>query len=265
MALVQGKVALVTGGSSGIGRAAALSFAREGARVVVAARGADRGEAVVREIRQAGGEAVFVQADVTKAGDVDALVSAALTAFGRIDCAFNNAGAIEGAPAPLADLSEESFDREILGNLKSVFLCLRAELRQMLKQDPPGGAIVNTSSINGLGGVGGAAGYATAKAGVLALTKTAALEYGRSGIRVNALVAGAFRTPMLEEAMARVAGRTEEAIRSMEARYQEFIALGRIGSPEEAGTTAVWLCSPAASYLTGHSLIVDGGMTAPYR
>jgi NAD(P)-dependent dehydrogenase (short-subunit alcohol dehydrogenase family) len=224
-----------------------------------------RGEEVVQEIEAGGGTAIFVRADVSKSADVDRLVATAVEAFGRIDCAFNNAGSIEGAPALLADLSEEAFDNEIRSNLRSVFLCLRAELRQMLKQDPPGGAVVNTSSVNGLGGVGGAAGYATAKAGVLALTKTAALEYGRSGIRVNALVAGAFRTPMLEEAMARVAGRAEEAIRSLEARYQEFIAMGRIGNPEEAAATAVWLCSPGASYLTGHSLIADGGMTAPYR
>ena len=262
---MQGKVVVITGGSSGIGRAAALLFARRGASVVVAARGADRGTQVVREIESSGGKALFVAADVSQASQVQALVKQTVAAFGRLDYAFNNAAALEEPFALTADFSEEQFDRSLALNLKSVWLCLREEIGQMLTQDPPGGAIVNTSSVNGLGGVPRAALYAAAKAGVIALTKSAALEYSSRGIRVNALVAGAFETPMLDEAITRATGGNPEAKAAMSQQYARMVATGRIGRPEEAAEAAVWLCSDGASYVTGHSMIVDGGLTAAMR
>jgi len=265
MEQMKSKVALVTGGSSGIGRAAALAFARAGVRVVLTARGAERGAEVEREIRAAGGIATFVRADVSRGGEVEALIEKTVAEYGRLDYAFNNAASMEEPFAMTADLSEEQFDRSIALNLRSVWLCMKAEIRQMLAQQPPGGAIVNTSSVNGLGGVPQGSLYAASKAGVLALTKSAALEYARSGIRVNALVAGGFQTPMLEGVIDRVSGGSPEARQAIVKRYEDLIALGRIGRPEEAAEVAVWLCSDAASYVTGHSMIVDGGWTAATR
>jgi NAD(P)-dependent dehydrogenase (short-subunit alcohol dehydrogenase family) len=261
MAQLEGKVALVTGGNSGIGRAAALVFAREGAKVVVAARGVERGEEVAHEISAKGGRAVFVRADMSRAEDIEALIARAVDAYGRLDCAFNNA-ATEGALKMTADFTEEEFDRIVRVNLKGVWLCMRHQLRQMLGQRPAGGAIVNTSSVNGLGGVAQGALYAATKAGVLALTKSAAQEYAPRGIRVNALVAGGFRTPMLERVFERSSGGNPEAAAAAEGQLSEMVPLKRVGRPEEAAEAAVWLCSEAASYVTGHSLIVDGGLTA---
>lgn len=256
----QEKVVLITGGSSGIGRAAALAFAREGARVVVASRGRERGEAVLRELEEVGAEAAFVPADVSQADQVEALVGETVERFGRLDCAFNNA-AVVGEPRLTADYSEEEFDQEMALNLKSVWLCMRAEIRQMLQQEG-GGAIVNTSSVNGLGGAAQASLYAAAKAGVLGLTKSAAHEYAPRGIRINALVAGAFRTPMLEGVFERVSPENPAAV---EEAYSKMVPLGRIGRPEEAADAVLWLCSEAATYATGLSLILDGGLTLPYR
>jgi NAD(P)-dependent dehydrogenase (short-subunit alcohol dehydrogenase family) len=260
-----GKVALVTGGSSGIGRATALAFAAAGARVVLAARGEEQGEGVAREIRERGGEARFVRADMGNGRDVEALFEATLAAYGRLDCACNNAASEEGAFARTADVDEAAFDRTMAVNLKGVWLCMRAELRQMLAQQPAGGAIVNVSSVNGLGGAATGAPYSASKAGVLALTKSAAQEYAREGIRVNALVAGAFRTPMLERVFDRAAGGDAAKVAEVEALYTGYIPLARLGRPEEAAAAVVWLCSDAASYVTGHSMIVDGGMTSPMR
>lgn len=259
------KVVLVTGGSSGIGRAAALAFAREGASVVVAARREPAGAAVAREISQAGGNAIFVPADVSEAAQVRALVATTVSTFGRLDCAFNNAACVEEPFTLTADFTEEQFDRSMALNLKSVWLSMREEIRQMLAQERPGGAIVNTSSVNGLGGVARAAPYAAAKSGVISLTKSAAMEYVRSGIRINVLVPGAFDTPMLQAAMERASGGSAETLGAMEKAWAERIPAGRIGRPDEAAAAAVWLCSDAASYITGHSLIVDGGFTAPVR
>lgn len=261
MARLSGKVALITGGNSGIGRAAALAFAREGAKVVIAARGVERGEEVAREINETGGQAVFVRADVSRVEDVEGLVARAVDAYGRLDCAFNNA-ATEGTLKTLADFTDAEFDDIIGVNLKGVWLCMKYQLRQMLGQQPPGGVIVNTSSVNGLGGVAQGALYAATKAGVLALTKSAAQEYGRQGIRVNALVAGGFRTPMLERVFERSSGGDPEVAAAVEGQLSEMVPLRRIGRPEEAAEAAVWLCSEAASYVTGHSMIVDGGLTA---
>jgi NAD(P)-dependent dehydrogenase (short-subunit alcohol dehydrogenase family) len=262
---LKGKVALVTGGTSGIGRAAALALARAGAKVVVAARGADRGQQVAAQIRDMKAEAVFVQADMARPADIEALFARVVEAYGRLDCAFNNAAIAEGAFMRTDDFAEDEFDRTVAANLKGVWLCMKREIRQMLRQHPPGGAIVNTSSVNGLGGAPQGALYSATKAGVLALTKSAAQEYAKDGIRVNALVAGAFRTPMLEGVFDRAAGGDPAGAASVEAAYLNLIPLGRLGRPEEAAEAVLWLLSDAASYVTGHSMIVDGGMTAAVR
>jgi len=265
MPRLQGKVALVTGGNSGIGRAAALIFAREGAKVVLAARRVEPGEEVAHEITTSGGEAVFVRADLAESTEIEALVKTAADHFGRLDCAFNNAASAEGNFIPTADFSEADFDRVMSINLKSVWLCLKYEIQQMLRQQPPGGAIVNTSSVNGLGGAPRGALYSASKAGVIALTKSAAQEYAQQGIRINTLVAGPFQTPMLEQVLEHYSGGKPEAREAVQARWNQFIAAGRVGRPEEAAEAVVWLCSDAASYVIGHSMIVDGGLTAPWR
>jgi NAD(P)-dependent dehydrogenase (short-subunit alcohol dehydrogenase family) len=258
----EGTAALVTGGSSGIGRATALRFASEGAMVVVASRGAERGEAVRRELAALGAEAAFVPTDVSDAAQVGRLVERTIGLFGRLDHAFNNAAALDiGAFKASAEVSEEEFDRHIALNLKSVWLCMKHEIEQMLRQGS-GGAIVNMSSVNGLGGVPQNALYAASKAGVIALTKSAAQEYAQRGIRINALVAGGFRTPMLEGVFARVSPGDPSGA---EAAFAQAVPLGRVGEPREAADAVLWLCSREASYVTGHSMIVDGGMTAPFR
>lgn len=262
---LNGKVALVTGGSSGIGRATALAFAKRGAAVAIAARGAERGQEVAQEIEAMDAAALFVATDVSNAEQVEALLARTVEQFGRLDFAVNNAATMEEGFARTADLTEEQFDRSLGFNLKSVWLSMRAEIRQMLAQEPKGGAIVNTSSVNGLGGVAMASFYAAAKAGILALTKSAALEYTAMGIRVNALVAGPFQTPMLERAMEMATGGKPEAHAAMWERWKQAVPAQRIGRPQEAAEAVVWLCSDAASYVTGHSMIVDGGLTAAWR
>lgn len=261
MGHLEGKVALITGGSSGIGRAAALAFARDGAKVVISARGVERGEEVAHEVITAGGEALFVRADMASPADIESLIARTIDAYGRIDCALNNA-ATEGTPKLTVEFTEEDFDQFVAVNLKSVWLCMKYQIQQMLAQQPAGGAIVNTSSVNGLGGVAQGALYAMTKAGVLALTKSAAQEHGQQGIRVNALVAGGFRTPMLQRVFDHASGGDQEIAAAVENQFSELVPLKRIGRPEEAAEAAVWLCSDAASYVTGHSMIVDGGLTA---
>ena len=265
MSSMRDRAVLVTGGSSGIGAAAARSLAAAGARVMIAARGAERGEALARELREAGGDVRFLQADLARPEDVERMVAGTVAAFGRLDAALNNAATTDGAFQLTADFTTEEFDRAIGANLRGVWLCLKHEIRQMLAQDPPGGAIVNTSSVNGLGGAAGGALYSAAKAGVLALTKAAAQEYATRGIRVNALVAGGFLTPMLEGVFQRLGGDSEEGRAAVRAQYEGLVAMRRLGRPEEAAAAAVWLCTDEASYVTGHSMIVDGGMTAATR
>jgi NAD(P)-dependent dehydrogenase (short-subunit alcohol dehydrogenase family) len=262
---MSGKVVLITGGSSGIGRAAGRAFAQQGAKVILAARGIERGNEAAEEIRGEGGDARFIHADVSRADQVAALVGELVATYGRLDAAFNNAATVDGAFARTADFTEQQFDHAMALNLKSVWLCMAQEIRQMLSQSPPGGVIVNTASVNGLGGASGGSLYSAAKAGVIAMTKSAAQEYATKGIRINALVAGAFRTPMLEGVFATAGGETTEGKAAVEQQYLSLIPLRRIGTPAEAAAAAVWLCSDESSYVTGHSLIVDGGMTAATR
>lgn len=254
---LKGKVALVTGGSSGIGRATALAFAKAGAKVVVANRRPETGEETVSMIRQSGGEAMFVKTDVSKASDVEELVRAAVQTYGRVDCALNNAATDDGFGPRLADLSEQDFDHQIGVNLKGVWLSMKYELLQMTKQS--GGVIVNMSSLNGLGGTANASLYSTAKHGVMGLTKSAALEYAPQKIRVNAICAGAFDTPMLNRVFERAAPGNAKKIEGI---YSSMVAMGRIGKPEEVAEAVLWLSSDASSYVTGASLIIDGGLSA---
>ncbi len=251
--LLDGKAGLVTGGGGGIGRATALAFAREGARVAVADYAADTAAETVAMINAAGGQAITLTGDVTRDRDVKTMLDDTIVAFGRLDCAFNNAGIapyqVDASGKKTAEWSETSFDRMIAVNLKGVWLCLRAEIRQMLTQG--GGAIVNTGSIAGLIGLATSSAYVAAKHGVVGLTKTAALEYAEAGIRVNAVCPGFIETRMTEDTMRR----RGEAILAQ-------IPVKRMGRPEEIAEMVVWLCSDRASYVTGAAYNVDGGWMA---
>ena len=249
--LVTGKVAIVTGGGSGIGRASALAFAREGAKVVVADVVVEGGEETVRLIQHNGGAAIFVKTNESKAAEVEALVARAVLTYGRLDCAHNNAG-IEGPGATTVDYAEESWERVLAINLTGVWLCMKYEIPQMLKQGS--GAIVNTASTAGLVGYPRGSAYVASKHGVVGLTKTAALEYAKSGIRVNAVCPGAIDTPMM--------GRITDHRPQRAARMAAAEPVGRMGQPAEIAEAVVWLCSEAASFVTGHAMAVDGGMTA---
>ena len=248
---LEGKVALITGGSSGIGRAAAMAFARAGARVVLGNRRVPEGEETVKSVNDAGGEAILVKTDVTKAAEVEALVTAAVEAYGRLDCAFNNAGTT-GAMARTAECTEENWDAIINLNLKGVWLCMKYEILQMLKQG--GGAIVNNASVAAMVGLRGGPAYSASKGGVIQLTRTAALEYAQKGIRVNAVCPGYVLTPMTE-------GHLKENP-EFEAQIKKYQPLGRLGTAEEVAEAVVWLCSDAASFITGHPLVIDGGSLA---
>ena len=246
---LEGKTTLVTGGASGIGRGTALSFAREGAKVVVVDIDEEGGNGTVDVIIKSGGEATFVTCDVSKSQDVESMVNKAVEAYGSLDCAFNNAGI--GVFSTTAECSEEDWDRLMSINLKGVWLCMKYEIIQMLKQGK--GAIVNTSSAGGLIGTPGLPAYTASKHGVMGLTKTAALEYVQDGIRVNAVCPGTVLTPIVEP-----------ALKSLE--FKEMLLskhpMGRFGEVEEVAAAVVWLCSDAASYVTGIGLSVDGGVVA---
>jgi NAD(P)-dependent dehydrogenase (short-subunit alcohol dehydrogenase family) len=249
--LLQGKIALVTGGGSGIGRATALRLAREGAKVMIADYIPEGGERTVRMIKEAGAEAGFVNADVSVAIQAEATVSETVRRYGRIDCAFNNAG-IEGKMANTVECSEEVFDRVIAINLKGVWLCMKYEIQEMLKQG--GGSVVNTASIAGLVGFEGLPAYNASKGGVVQLTRTAALEFATKNIRVNCVCPGVIRTPMVERLLDN-RGFSE----------QELIAgepVGRMGKPEEIAEGVLWLLSDASSFVTGHPLVIDGAWVA---
>ena len=246
-----GKVALVTGGGSGIGRATALAFAREGAQVVIGDRNVKRGEETVQIVRDAGGPASFQRTDVSVASDIEALVDHAMTTFGRLDLAFNNAG-IEGDVRPLVEQSETNYDAVMDINVKGTWLSMKYEIHRMLEQG--GGAIVNTSSVAGLIGFPGIGIYAASKHAVIGLTKTAALEYSAQGIRINAVNPGLIDTEMADRLAA--GARTEKD------NLAALHPIGRIGRGEEVAGAVLWLCSTRASFVTGHSMIVDGGFTA---
>jgi NAD(P)-dependent dehydrogenase (short-subunit alcohol dehydrogenase family) len=248
---LEGKVGLVTGGTSGIGRDTAVLFAKAGAKVVVAGRRELQGEETIQLIRAAGGDGLFVKTDVSKASQVNALIQTAVEKFGRLDIAFNNAG-VEGVWVPIVRQSEEDWDRTIDINLKGVWLCLKYEIRQMLRQ-AGGGAIVNMASINGLIGAAGAAAYSASKHGVMGLTKSAALETARSGIRINAVCPAVVETAMGERLFGAPAVR----------KYVlSCHPIGRFGKPMEIAEAVVWMCSDQASFMTGQSLVLDGGFLA---
>jgi len=251
--MLAGKSALVTGGASGIGRATALVMAREGARVLVADLPGPGVEATAGMIRDAGGEARTVTADVTVAAEVEAMVAAAVSAWGGLDCAFNNAGiapaAVGSAGQRVGDLSQRAWEGMLAVNLTGVWLCMKHELAQMERQG--GGAIVNTASIAGLVGLPGSGAYVAAKHGVVGLTKAAAIDHAAAGVRVNAVCPGYVETPMIAESMARRGG-----------QIMATVLLKRLGTANEVAEAVVWLCSDRAAFVTGTALTVDGGYTA---
>ena len=249
---MEGRVALVTGGSSGIGRTTALALAGEGARVVVAARRVAEGTETVELVQAEGGEATFVRTDVTSDEQVKALVATTVEVYGRLDCAFNNA-AVVGEKELIHEYPEDSWNEVIRTNLTGVWLCLKYEIGQMLEQGD-GGAIVNIASLAGLRSAGGLSAYVAAKHGVVGLTKTAAREYGAHDIRVNVLCPGWVQTPMLDR-------RLEQEPDLLD-RVSGMAALGRVADAKEIADAVVWLCSEASSYVTGNSLIIDGGVMA---
>lgn len=253
---LDGKVAVITGGASGIGRATALAFAREGAKLMIADMNEDGGHQTVHMITEQGGEAAFVPVDVTQARAVEALISRTVEIYGRLDCAYNNAGisgtGIAGTHRALtADYPDERWYQVLAINLTGVWLCMKYEIAQMLKQG--GGAIVNTASVAGLVGLTGNAAYVASKHGVVGLAKTAALEYAQQGIRVNCVCPGYIATPMTAQGMQDPERR---------ARMIGSEPVGRMGQPEEVAEAVLWLCSDAASFVTGHTMTVDGGYVA---
>ena len=252
----KGKVAVVTGGAGGIGRAASIAFAQRGARVVVVDREAAAGEETARLARDAGGEARFVQADVTKSAEVQGYVKAALDAYGAIHCFFNNAG-IEGKLCPTAGYDEAVFDAVIAVNLKGVFLGLRHVLPVMVRQG--GGAIVNTASTAGLAGSQGLSAYVASKHGVVGLTRTAASEYGRAGIRVNAVCPGPTDTRMIHSLEEQSAPGGSNSVRE---RYLSGIPIGRYATPEEIANLVLFLSSDLAGSISGGQYLIDGGRLA---
>ncbi|HYP99889.1 MAG TPA: SDR family oxidoreductase [Polyangiaceae bacterium] len=249
---LEGKVALVTGGGNGIGQAAALAFAREGARVVICDWDWHAGEETVARILRQGGDAQFISADVSKESDVAKLIAGVLRRYDRLDIAFNNAG-ISGSQGPVAALSEADWSHVLAVNLTGVFLCMKHELSQMEKQGS--GSIINNASILGTVGFAGAAAYTATKHGVLGLTKVAAIEYATKGIRVNAVCPGFIETPMLERA-----GLLSDA--KIRKSIEDLHAVKRLGTSTEVAEAVVFLASPRSSFITGHPLLVDGGFVS---
>jgi NAD(P)-dependent dehydrogenase (short-subunit alcohol dehydrogenase family) len=249
--ILQDKVALVTGGTSGIGRATAIAYAQQQAKVVVVGRRMDEGEETVRLIQEAGGEAIFVQADVTKETDVKAMVDKAVGVFGRLDIAFNNAGMVGENPS-LVEQTEAEYDRTMNVNIKGVWLSMKYEIAQMLKQGS--GAIVNTASANGVVALPSVPLYTASKHAVVGLTKAAALQYAKAGIRINVVAPAAIETDMFEAAT----GGQDEA----KAYITGLHPIGRVGTPLEVANAVLFLSSEMASFITGETLMIDGGYVA---
>jgi NAD(P)-dependent dehydrogenase (short-subunit alcohol dehydrogenase family) len=250
MGLVNNKIALITGAAAGIGRATALKFASEGAKVVASDVNVNGGEETVDLIKKAGGEAIFVKSDISQSADVKAMVAKTVETYGRLDCACNIAG-ILGKSAPLIEQTEEDFDRVIAVNQRGTFLCLQAEIEQMLKNG--GGTIANVASIAGLVGSAGISPYVSSKHAVTGLTKNAALEYAQQGIRVNAVCPGGVDTDMVRDFLSE-----EFTMEMMGAMHP----IGRMGQPEEIAELMVWLCSDRSSFMTGSIIPIDGGFVA---
>lgn len=249
--IFSGKVALVTGGSFGIGRATAIAFAAHGAKVVIADYAEDPNEETIQQIKALNSEVLFIKCDVSKGIEVKAMIAKIITTFGKLDFAFNNAG-IEGLSAPTHECTEENFDRTIAINLKGVWLCMKNEIPLMLQQGK--GAIVNCASVAGLIGFPGLPAYVATKHAVIGLTKTAALENAKQNIRVNAVCPGVIQTAMID----RITGKDKE----VEKQFIGMEPMGRMGQPAEVAEAVIWLCSDAASFVTGHAINVDGGWIA---
>ena len=252
-----GKVALVTGGNAGIGKAAALAFAQQHAKVAIAARNLARSRETVGEIEASGGIAIAIQADIAQAADVERMVKTVVDTYGRLDCAFNNAGTL-GNMRPLADLTEDDFDDVINTNLKGTWLCMKYEIQQMLRQGE--GRIVNNSSISGVLATPDGSLYNASKHGILGLTKCAAVEYVQSGIRINAVCPGSFPTEMLQQFIAHETS-NEQEFKAREQLFRVGIPAGRFGTLEEIADVVLWLCSEGSRFVVGQAVVVDGGTT----
>jgi len=247
----EGKVALVTGGGSGIGRATALAFAREGADVCVIDINEARGKESVHLIENNYHKASFIKADVSATADVEEMANQVINTYGRLDFAFNNAG-VQGPASLVADYTEQDWGRVIDVNLKGIWLCMKYEIPQMLKNGS--GAIVNSSSVTGIVGSHSSPAYSASKHGIIGLTKTSALQYSKVGIRINAVCPSAIRTPMLEDIL--------RSNPEKKARFIASVPIGRFGKPEEVAEAVIWLCSSEASFITGIAMPIDGGWTA---
>ncbi|OHD11881.1 MAG: short chain dehydrogenase [Spirochaetes bacterium GWD1_27_9] len=249
--LLKDKIVIITGGGSGIGKASSILFAKEGAKVVVANRRVEKGEETVKIIKENGGDALFIQTDVSKKEDIENLINKTVKHYGRLDIAFN-CGGIDGAKKPIIDFEEQEWDEVIDVNLKGTFLLLKYEIKQMLKQNTEG-VILNMASINGIIGRPNRCAYNSSRSGVIGLTKTASIEYIRKGIRINAIAPAAVKTDLFDKY-------TNEDI-ELQKKYAESHPIGRICEPEEVAEAALWLCSDKSSFVVGHILVIDGGVT----